>query len=128
MYFARANYPDYERLTYVLSGVAEPSDLIRDKAISPFNIGQKIYLNDFSNTEYRLFLDKAGLNLRENSAERIFSWLSGNPRMTWEVCSEVEDMQARGASVTPTDIDAIVDKLYLTSFDRPPVGSYTDHC
>ena len=31
LYFARVNHPDYERLTYVLSGVAEPSDLIKDK-------------------------------------------------------------------------------------------------
>ncbi|ETR72683.1 MAG: hypothetical protein OMM_01529 [Candidatus Magnetoglobus multicellularis str. Araruama] len=45
-YFARTNFPVLKKITYVLSGVIEPSDLIKDRNKSPFNIGEKIYLDD----------------------------------------------------------------------------------
>lgn len=48
VYFERVNFPELKRLTYVISGVAEPSEIIKDKSISPFNIGQKIFLTDLA--------------------------------------------------------------------------------
>ncbi|MEQ1665623.1 MAG: AAA-like domain-containing protein, partial [Bdellovibrionales bacterium] len=121
MYFSRASYPEYKKLTYVLSGVVEPADLIKDKNISPFNIGEKIYLEDFSRSEFDLFLKKT--DLAENSAisDAIFSWASGNPRMTWDICSELEELIFSGAIVTKETVDQVVEKLYLTNFDRPPI-------
>ncbi len=44
MYNARASETAFERLTFVLLGVASPSDLIRDRSRTPFNIGQAIPL------------------------------------------------------------------------------------
>jgi hypothetical protein len=38
-YNKRAQKPEYNRLTFALLGVATPSDLIRDKKRTPFNIG-----------------------------------------------------------------------------------------
>lgn len=121
MYFARSNYSEYNRLTYILSGVAEPSDLIKDKNVSPFNIGEKIYLNDFSADEVAVFLRKAGLTLQSDVVDKIFSWAGGNPRMTWDICSEIEIALEGGESVTSAEIDSIIDRIYLTNFDRPPV-------
>jgi len=121
MYFSRVNYQEYERLTYVLSGVAEPSDLIKDKNISPFNIGEKIYLDDFNREEFDLFINKSGLPCAKETAEAIFSWTKGNPRMTWDVCSELEDRIALGEESTIQLVNAIVEKLYLRDFDRAPV-------
>ncbi len=120
MYFSRANFPDYGRVTYILSGVAEPSELIKDKNVSPFNIGQKIFLNDFSEQEFGYFLQKAKLHVSREVADRIFYWAGGNPRITWEICSEVEALlEAR--SVTAADVDEITSSLYVTAFDRAPV-------
>lgn len=121
MYFSRINYSEYERLTYVLSGVAEPSDLIKDKNISPFNIGEKIYLEDFSRAEFDQFLEKAGLHGDAEVADAIFSWASGNPRMTWDICSELEDRLLKGELATKETINEIVEKLYLRNYDRAPV-------
>ncbi len=51
MYNARAEEPCFERLTFVMLGVASPPDLIRDPTRTPFNIGQAIALDEFSRAD-----------------------------------------------------------------------------
>jgi tetratricopeptide (TPR) repeat protein len=120
VYFSgRANINEFGRLTYVLSGVAEPGELIRNKAISPFNIGEKIYLDDFTRTEFSKFLKMADLMYSEDVAERIFHWTEGNPRMTWDVCASLERHAA--GTVSPETVDSVVQELYFGSVDVPPV-------
>lgn len=120
-YFAsRVNYNEFYNLTYLLSGVVEPNEIIKDPKISPFNIGQKIYLNDFSLSEFDQFLNKAKLSLDEIVKERIYHLTNGNPRITWDICAEIEDIQNK---VTTEDVDRIVTKLYLTTFDKPPIDN-----
>lgn len=121
MYFSRVNYPEYERLTYVLSGVAEPTDLIKDKNISPFNIGEKIYLDEFSRAEFALFIAKSSLQISVEVIDAVYSWASGNPRMTWDICSELEDRLLAGETPTPKTVDEVVEKLYLRDLDRAPI-------
>lgn len=121
MYFARANYPIYDNLTYVLSGVAEPTDLIKDKNISPFNIGEKIYLSDFSLSEVSHLVRKAGLQVSPAIVEAVYGWASGNPRMTWDIFSALEDAQRAGEELSRATVDATVERLYLTRHDRPPI-------
>ena len=50
-YNERTSDSAYQRLTFCLLGVATPADLIRDPTITPFNIGNKIDLRDFSHEE-----------------------------------------------------------------------------
>jgi WD40 repeat protein len=50
-YNRRVQEPEYARLTFCLLGVASPSDLIRDVRTSPFNIGRRIELTDFTHEE-----------------------------------------------------------------------------
>lgn len=121
IYFERINFKEYERLSYIISGVAEPSEIIKDKSISPFNIGQKILLGDFSYAEFESFIDKAGLNFPESIRKRIFYWCNGNPRLSWEVCAFLEDITINGIDITENHVDQSVNELYLTKFDRPPV-------
>jgi hypothetical protein len=47
-YNARATDPAYKQLTFVLLGVATPTDLIKDRSRTPFNIGQGIALREFN--------------------------------------------------------------------------------
>jgi tetratricopeptide (TPR) repeat protein len=121
MYFSRANYPEYEHLTYVLSGVVEPTDLIKDKNISPFNIGEKIYLENFSFEEFSEFLRNANLLLDDDVAGRVFDWVNGNPRMTWDICAGLENLIQTVGFATEKDVDSVVFKTYLHDFDRAPV-------
>lgn len=121
IYFERINFKEYERLSYIISGVAEPSEIIKDKSISPFNIGQKILLGDFSYSEFENFIRKADLSWPECIRQRIFHWCNGNPRLTWEICSFLEDISVSAAYITESHVDQTVKDLYLTKFDRPPV-------
>src|SRR5689334_1314944 len=50
-YNRRSQDPAFERLTFCLLGVASPSDLIRDTRMTPFNIGKRIELTDFTEAE-----------------------------------------------------------------------------
>jgi len=120
IYFARVNYPEFERLTYILSGVIEPSEIIKDSRISPFNIGQKIFLNDFSRNEFDVFISNAKINLKKEVVDRIYFWTNGSPRMTWDISSEVENI-GKDNEITIAVIDQIVKELYLTKYDKPPV-------
>jgi len=120
-YFSRVNFPELERLTYVLSGVAEPSNLIKDPKISPFNIGQNILLGDFDHDEFLSFIEKSKLNIGTTEIERIFHWTNGNPRMSFEVCSNLEDKLLSGFSPSSSLIDDIVQTLYLQKFDLAPI-------
>jgi tetratricopeptide (TPR) repeat protein len=121
VYFSRANVPDYERLTYVLSGVAEPTELIKNPKLSPFNIGEKIYLDDFNEEEFQEFLSRSRLLLDPEVKQSLFEWTGGNPRMTWDLCSELEDVSSFGEAVTVESVNTAVAKLYLSEFDRAPV-------
>jgi hypothetical protein len=119
---ARVNYKEFYNLTYLLSGVVEPNEIIKDPKVSPFNIGQKIYLNDFSRMEFDEFLKTAKLNINQESADRIFYWTNGNPRISWDVCSEVEN-KIKSKECDSKLIDKIVQDLYLTSFDKAPIDN-----
>ena len=48
LYQLRAAEPTLQRLSFVLIGVATPGDLIKDVARTPFNIGHRIELTDFT--------------------------------------------------------------------------------
>ena len=51
LYQTRATDRELERISFVLIGVATPNDLIKDPARTPFNIGHRIELTDFTRKE-----------------------------------------------------------------------------
>ena len=87
----RDTYPDYERLTFALLGVATPSDLIRDKNQTPFNIGQGIQLQGFQPREVQPLL--AGLPGKITDPEavirEILNWTGGQPFLSQKLCQLV---------------------------------------
>ncbi len=125
-YFQRKPFPDYKRLTYVLSGVIDPTDLIKDKNKSPFNIGEKIYLNDFILEEHREFVRKSKLKISEGVSDEIFTWTNGNPRLTFDICAEVESNIIDGVDINKESIETIIKKKYLTNFDIAPIDHIRD--
>src|SRR5437660_1358499 len=63
-----------------LFGVAPPSDLIQDVRTTPFNIGKRIELTDFTAQEASSL--EAHLPGGQRTLERILWWTGGNPYMT----------------------------------------------
>ncbi|WJW70252.1 AAA-like domain-containing protein (plasmid) [Candidatus Chlorohelix allophototropha] len=94
-YQARVRLPEFQRLTFVLVGVATPGDLIRDPARTPFNIGQRLDMTDFS-FEEALPLAQ-GLNVPTDSAPELLRWIlkwtGGHPYLTQRLCRVVTEQQ-----------------------------------
>ncbi|MGK0235723.1 MAG: tetratricopeptide (TPR) repeat protein [Psychroserpens sp.] len=120
-YFARTNFPEFERLTYVLSGVIDPIELIKDRNKSPFNIGDKIYLDDFSKVEHESFIVKSKLNIGNEVSGEIYQWTNGNPRLTFDICSDIESLIAEGIKFSNDDLSLLIKKKYLTTYDVAPI-------
>lgn len=121
VYNARATDPIYQRLTFVLLGVAIPADLIKDRRRTPFNIGQRIDLSDFSREDARILMP--GLEVvypdqAETIFNRIFYWTNGHPYLTQKLClSAIEANGEKGQDATSwTDekVDALVEELFLS--------------
>jgi WD40 repeat protein len=88
----RALNPQYNRLTFALLGVATPSDLIRDKKRTPFNIGRAIHLSGFELHEampLALGLASKADNPTEVLKE-ILAWTGGQPFLTQKICQLVQ--------------------------------------
>lgn len=87
-YDKRAAKPEYERLTFVLLGVATPSDLIQDKNYTPFNIGRAIELKGFQLEECAALAK--GLSIKASNAQavlkEILDWTGGQPFLTQKLC------------------------------------------
>jgi len=87
-YNRRAVDPRYQRITFAVFGVAAPSNLIRDKQRTPFNIGRAISLHGFSLSEaYPL---AAGFDWPNAQPQQLLAgvlkWTQGQPLLTQKVC------------------------------------------
>jgi WD40 repeat protein len=83
--------PTCDQVTFCLLGVASPSDLIRDTRTTPFNIGRRIELNDFTPAEAASLiqgLEEAKPNIRDPKLflDRILYWTEGHPYLTQRLC------------------------------------------
>ncbi len=87
-YNQRAENPNFERIVFALFGVATPSDLIRDKTQTPFNIGQPIELTGFTIEEVNPLVP--GLTAITESPKRVLKavldWTGGQPFLTQKLC------------------------------------------
>lgn len=120
-YFSRTNFPVFERLTYILSGVIEPTELIKDRNKSPFNIGDKIYLDDFTFEEHKAFIKKSELEVDDEISREIYKWTNGNPRLTFDICAEIEAQIINSNLIDNVKISEIIKNKYLISYDIAPV-------
>ena len=90
-YNQRSQDPKYQRLTFVLFGVATPSDLIQDRERTPFNIGRAIELTGFRIEEARPLLQGFADRFEhpEELLVEILSWTGGQPFLTQKLCQMV---------------------------------------
>jgi WD40 repeat protein len=135
-YNRRAEDPGLNRLTFCLLGVATPSDLIRDTRTTPFNIGRRIELHDFTRVEAAPLAQglrdtvtsddgRSNATAGGNAASailtsgrlltRILYWTGGHPYLTQRFCrAVVEDASMADAA----DVDRICEDLFLSSRAR----------
>ena len=128
LYNRRSREPSFARVSFGLLGVASPTDLIRDTRLTPFNIGRRIELNDFSVSEAAPLAQ--GLHPNElisaKLLARVLYWTGGHPYLTQRFCrSLAEFMQqqfqnnGQNSDVPPVIpdqkmVDQLAEQLFLT--------------
>jgi WD40 repeat protein len=107
-YNARALSQDVRRLSFVLIGVATPGDLIRDPQRTPFNIGQRVDLTDFTFEEALPLA--AGLSSSDQEGRQVLRWVmkwtGGHPYLTQRLCRALADQ--RRSTWSESEVDQIV--------------------
>src|SRR5262249_47813833 len=113
LYNARALVPAYQRLSFVLIGVATPSDLIRDPQRTPFNIGQRVDLTDFTFEEAFPLADGLGLPSDEGRdvLHRVMHWTGGHPYLTQRLCDAIAEQKRE--SWSKADVDSVVTRTFF---------------
>ncbi|HLK60414.1 MAG TPA: AAA-like domain-containing protein [Chthonomonadaceae bacterium] len=113
-YNARTQDPAYRRLTFCLLGVATPGDLIHNPKLTPFNIGRRIDLRDFTAQEAVPLAVGLGHDIGTNQLlmERILTWTGGHPCLTQRLCKAVAE---NSAILTEKGVDSCCRSLFLSS-------------
>ncbi len=129
-YNRRSQEPEFEGLTFCLLGVASPTDLTSDSKTTPFNIGQRIELNDFSEKEAApLAAGLAAVTRMAGSTDprapgrvlrRVWYWTGGHPYLTQRLCRAVADaVKDRRWWVGSEElVDQLCTELFLSSHAR----------
>ncbi len=93
LYNARAQEIPLRRLTFVLIGVATPSDLISDPHRTPFNIGQQVNLTDFTFEEALSLAEGLSQTPEENPPvlRWVLKWTGGHPYLTQRLCRTLSE-------------------------------------
>jgi formylglycine-generating enzyme required for sulfatase activity len=117
LYNRRAEDAELGRLTFCLLGVATPSDLIRDTRTTPFNVGRRVELRDFTEDEAAALAQ----GLRREPAQavpllrRVLHWTGGHPYLTQRLCQVIADTPA---VTKPADVDRVCGELFLSNRAR----------
>ncbi len=128
-YNQRAENPAYNRLSWGLFGVATPSDLMRDRRRTPFNIGKAIELHGFQVHEAQpLAAGLAGYVPEPQLVlQAILSWTGGQPFLTQKLCNlaqqslqaSVESGQPRPTAGTETAwVEQLVQTHLIANWER----------
>ncbi|MBD1211881.1 MAG: AAA-like domain-containing protein [Dolichospermum circinale Clear-D4] len=85
----RVDNPEYNRITFVLLGVATPSELIQDKKRTPFNIGKGIELTVFEFAEALPLITGFSHQTKnpETVLKAVLDWTGGQPFLTQKICN-----------------------------------------
>ncbi|MGC4044292.1 MAG: AAA-like domain-containing protein [Armatimonas sp.] len=111
LYQERNHKPVLKKLTVCLSGAASPSQLIDDVRTTPFNIGQRIDLSDFTFEEASPL---SGLLPLPHLLKRVLYWTGGQPYLTQRLCSAVVTSSAKSIK----DVDRECAERFLSRSAR----------
>ncbi|WP_200819156.1 AAA-like domain-containing protein, partial [Tolypothrix sp. NIES-4075] len=112
-YNTRSDKPEFRRLSFVLIGVATPGDLIGDSKRTPFNIGQRVDLTDFTFEEAKPLAE--GLGLAKDAAQqvlrRVLTWTAGHPYLSQRLCNKLREQGKSNWS--EADIERLVSSTFF---------------
>src|SRR6266542_6637837 len=113
-YNRRSEDPEFNRLTFCLLGVATPGDLISDTRITPFNVGRRIVLSDFTAAEAQPLgtaLSPYGTPGWPDLVKRVLHWTGGHPYLTQRLCQALaRELRANRGD----DVDRLCAELFFS--------------
>ena len=119
-YEQRRVFKEYNRLTFIISGVADASQLVSALHYAPFNIGTGIKLEPFELHDCEI-LAKGLTQIHPNPIillERILYWTGGQPFLTQKICKIIRDSKTPIKLGLETEsIDSIVTLHILDDWD-----------
>jgi hypothetical protein len=123
LFIKRATSDRLDRLTFVLLGVASPSDLIQDARRTPFNIGVRIPLTDFTESEAAALLPGLApdMGAATQLLKQVLFWTGGHPYLTQKTCKEVANWASSTSwnpTLVPLIVDDVVKRLYFSEQGR----------
>ena len=111
VYVHRNSMECFKDLTFIIAGVQDPRDVIRDPSISAFNLAHRIILEDFTPAGVQKLVENLGVNTAAPElAERLHYWTGGQPYMCMRLCQYLAEM---GGTLNSKTVDAAVDKLFM---------------
>lgn len=89
----RRDKPVFRKISFVLLGYALPQDIIQDIQITPFNIGKRVELSDFSRQSALPLINALNIasNNKDNILDGILDWTGGQPYLTQTICKHLAD-------------------------------------
>jgi len=119
-YNRRVDEPKYNRLTFALFGVAQPSDLIDDKSRTPFNIGRAIELPGFQLHEAQSL--REGLRKKVDDPEavlrEVLEWTGGQPFLTQKLCQLIQESEGILKGSEPASVEALVKSQVFKDWEK----------
>ncbi|MBD2461546.1 AAA-like domain-containing protein [Oscillatoria sp. FACHB-1407] len=118
--------PEYKRLSFVLIGVTTPSDLIDDKSVTAFNIGNRIDLTGFTMPAAKpLAHGLANQSPQpEKLLEAVLSWTGGQPFLTQKICRLIQSTEASVPTGKETEwVEQLINEQVIENWqsnDDPP--------
>lgn len=125
-YNRRIEDPAFSRMAFCLLGVAAPSELMQNPRTTPFNVGQRIELTDFTPDEAEPLARRlneltprcASLNT-STILQRVLHWTHGHPYLTQRTLGTIAaQAETTDAGREEHMVDRICDDLFLSARAR----------
>lgn len=89
---------------------------------SPFNIAEKLYLQDLSYSETAKLIDepfaRLGISIDQNAREEIIAQTSGHPQLTQQLCRFLVDTAGKeNRGIVKDDVDKAIEYLFRESIN-----------
>jgi len=110
LYTGRGTETDLRRISFVLLGMAQISDLIRHSDITTFNIGKRIELESFTAEEIIPLVQTISSKASAKElSDWIIEWTGGQPYLTQLVCERLSQLSESVESKKV--VDTLVESL-----------------
>jgi class 3 adenylate cyclase len=96
VYTVREFEAPFKLIGFVLAGAFDPGTLIRDAAISPFNVAHWVRLDDFSLAELETMAERMTVDEPGAAAHGVHEWTDGQPYLAHNLCVRLGRHEGRG--------------------------------